>query len=73
VAASARAAAAAGLNLAAAASANLSAAASVAMLRQMTAQAQLSMPAGSCGMPCPLALLSAGLPKPPVLSAGLKF
>jgi hypothetical protein len=50
----------AGLDLSAAATANLSAAASLALVLGLTAQhTALLMPAGTCGSPCPVALLKA--------------
>ena len=52
--------AAASLNLAATASANLSAASRVAVLLDVMAKGGLGLPAGSCAMVCPLALLQEG-------------
>jgi hypothetical protein len=50
----------AALNLSAVANANLSAAAQLVVLMQLLANANfLLMPPGTCGMPCPLALVAA--------------
>ena len=70
-AAAARAAAAASLNLAAAARVNLSAAASASLVMQLTANGSfLMLPPGSCGQPCPLALIgqAASLTPPAALA-----
>jgi hypothetical protein len=56
------------LDLAATAQANLSGVGQLAMLMSPTLQATLGLPAGSCGQPCPLALLK-GVPAMPGLSA----
>ncbi|KQP35426.1 hypothetical protein [Pseudorhodoferax sp. Leaf274] len=47
------------LNLQAVASANLAGVPPLAMLLALSANAKLGLPAGSCGQPCPLALLAA--------------
>lgn len=59
----------ASLNLAGTASANLSAATQLSMLLSVMAKGMLGLPAGSCGGPCPLALLQ-GLSPLPTLTVG---
>ena len=49
--------AAAGLNLAGVASANLSGVAQLSMLLSLMASAKLGLPAGSCALLCPVAML----------------
>ena len=58
----------AGLNLAGVVAANLSAVAGISMLLNAMVSGKLGLPAGACGKPCPLALLSG----PPSMSASLK-